>query len=157
MTSRLRGGGALLFVFVGVVSMACGGEAGQGPPEPVNDGGPPGDSPTAADVPTVPMTWMQLYATYFGPNTPGHCGKSVACHLQSQGGFMCGSTPDSCYKGLVTAFLVDPAHPTMSAIADPNQSPLSWFGGNMPQDMPVPNAQAKADVAAWVAAGAQEN
>jgi hypothetical protein len=134
-------------LLLAVILTGCSGGA-EGPP-PESDGG--------VDAPVTPMTWTELYGTYFGPSTPGHCGQSSACHQMSQGGFTCGTTADSCYKGMVAAFLIDPTHPTMSAIADPNQSPLVWFGGNMPRDNLASNAQAKIDVAAWVAAGAQEN
>jgi hypothetical protein len=144
-------GAALL---AGMILVGCsGGDGGVPPPEP--DGG---GTDAAEDVPSTLMTWTELYAAYFGPSTPGHCGSSSSCHLTSRAGFLCGTTADSCYKGLVAAALVDPAHPTMSPIADPNQSPLAWFGaGNMPQDNPVGNTRAQKDIAAWVAAGAQEN
>jgi hypothetical protein len=143
---------ALLGGTLAILLAACSGGVDSPPPDA--DAGQL-DAPPVADAP--PMTWSQLYAAYFGPSTPGHCSESSSCHLMSQGGFMCGTTPDSCYKGMVAAALVDPAHPTMSALADPNLSPLAWFGGNMPRDMPGANAEAARDVAAWVAAGAQEN
>jgi hypothetical protein len=44
-----------------------------------------------------------------------------------------------------------------SALADPNQSVLSWLGGNMPPSGPKTDDKAAADLAAWAAAGAPNN
>lgn len=101
----------------------------------------------------APGTWTALYAGYFGPGTPGHCG-NAGCHALSQSGFQCGPSAASCYAGLVAANLVNPSTPTTSAIADPNQSPLAWFGGNMPRDNALANTQAAAAVSHWVMLGA---
>jgi hypothetical protein len=54
----------------------------------------------------------------------------------------------------VSAGYIDTGSPSSSALADPNQSCLSWFGGNMPGGS---NSKAKTDITAWVMAGAQNN
>jgi hypothetical protein len=52
-------------------------------------------------------TWPNLYACYFGPNGQATCAGQNACHgsFDDPGGslgFVCGDTPDSCYKGFTT-------------------------------------------------------
>jgi hypothetical protein len=42
-------------------------------------------------------------------------------------------------------------------LADPNQSCLSWLGGNMPPGGPGSNATASSQLKAWAAAGAPNN
>ena len=104
-----------------------------------------------------PVTWTSLYATYFGPNTPGHCG-NTSCHKTTNTGFKCGTTKATCYSGLVAAGLVNATTPSKSTIVDPALSPLAWInGGPMPKDNAVPNAAAKAALQAWVALGAPNN
>ncbi len=46
---------------------------------------------------------------------------------------------------------------TSSALADPNQSCLSWLGGNMPPNGPSSNSAATSALSAWAAAGALNN
>jgi hypothetical protein len=46
---------------------------------------------------------------------------------------------------------------TNAPLADPNQSCLSWLGGNMPPTGPSSNSAASADLATWAAAGAPNN
>jgi hypothetical protein len=107
-----------------------------------------------------PPTYTDLYAKYFGPGTPGHCGNSN-CHLGTPvvHVWICGSTRDTCHAGMVKVGLIKPSDPTHSLIIDPLNSPLSWFNPNgpMPKDNPGPNPAAMQDIAAWVAAGAQDN
>ena len=42
-------------------------------------------------------------------------------------------------------------------LADPNQSVLSWLGGNMPPSGPSSNSAATAALNSWAAAGAPNN
>jgi hypothetical protein len=100
-------------------------------------------------------TWTEIYAGYFGPSGIGHCGNS-GCHASSRGGFKCGTTQATCYSGLVAAALVNTSSPSSSTLIDPQQSPLSWYGGNMPGSATT-NAKAVSDIDAWVKAGAQNN
>jgi len=100
-------------------------------------------------------TWTLIYTTYFGAGTPGHCGNS-GCHLSTLKGFKCGSDKTTCYNGLANAGYISAATPTMSPIADPQQSVLTWFGGNMPPGGGA-SAAAKKDITAWVADGAKNN
>jgi hypothetical protein len=107
-------------------------------------------------------TWTSLYANYFGPNTPGHCGNSY-CHRDSgsSGGkdLVCGTTQAACYKGLVSSGLVSTTSPSTSSLGVPTTSPLSWYGhgGKMPDDNRMTNAAAAAAVTAWLNAGAKNN
>lgn len=109
-----------------------------------------------ADVHVQTPTWSSLYAQFFGPGTPGHCGDS-GCHASARGGFACGTTKASCYAGLVASGLVDAQAPASSPLGDRDTSPLAWFGGGMPADRPTPNPTAAAAVTAWLAAGAHQN
>lgn len=123
------------------------------------DGGAPestGDATTGTGTLAAP-TWTELYNSYFGPGTPGHCSGTGGCHTNSRGGFKCGTNKNDCYSGLVAAGLVDPSNPTQSPLANENESPLVWLGGGMPLDNPEANPAAAAAVKAWVAAGAKNN
>lgn len=111
-------------------------------------GGGTDSGPTGGGAPT----WSTIYATYFASGTPGHCGNS-GCHLNSLKGFKCGSDKTTCYNGLVTAGYVSG---TSSALSDPKQSCLTWFGGNMPPGGGSSSAAQK-DITAWVADGAKNN
>lgn len=69
-------------------------------------------------------------------------------------------TKGECYAGMTMVGLIDPSDPAHSPIASPTLSPLVWInplGGNMPFDSPAENASARKDIAAWVAAGAQND
>ena len=103
-------------------------------------------------------TWSALYAGYFGPGTVGHCG-NVGCHAATQAGFKCGASATTCYNGLVNKGLINPQNPSQSIFANPQLTPLSWFGGAgpMPKDQAGPNAAAAQAVTAWVAAGVPNN
>ncbi|MES1179279.1 MAG: hypothetical protein ABUL62_33495 [Myxococcales bacterium] len=121
-----------------------------------------GSSPDKpADPPGSPApTYSELYASYFAAGTPGHCA-TAGCHADpGHTVWLCGSTKGDCYAGMVTVALIDPADPTHSSIADAHRSPLVWFnpsGGNMPFDAQVANNAGRDAIAAWVAAGAQDD
>ena len=126
--------------------------------------GMPQNAPAPAPVGVAPPptakglapTWTQVYDQFFGPGTPGHCSGVRGCHVTIRGGFTCGNNKTECFAGLVQAGLVTPADGTHSPLGVAATSPLAWFGGGMPLDEAVPNAKARAAVAAWVAAGATE-
>ena len=107
--------------------------------------------------------WSYIYATYFGPGTPGHCG-DARCHAHPRGGFEC-ATKDGCYLSLTgtnpnfATPLVDTKNWANSALVDPAQSPLIWFNasGTMPFDNAVPNSAATAEIGAWISAGARND
>jgi hypothetical protein len=132
-----------------------------GNPLPVPDAGAPdaADSGVAVDASGPAPTWTQLYAQYFGPNTPGHCSGTGGCHTNIRGGFKCGTTKATCYTGLLQAGLITPGAATgaQSPLGIVGQSPLAWFGGGMPLDNDAPNPQAAAAVKAWLTAGAQND
>jgi hypothetical protein len=111
----------------------------------------------ASDGTGAADTWTYVYTTYFGRGTPGHCG-NAGCHQKIQSGFMCGTTKDTCYNGLVAKRLIGTKEATQPLV-DPKLTPLAWFdtNGAMPQDDAVPNAAAVKDVQAWVAAGAKND
>lgn len=124
---------------------ACGSPDNAPPPEP--DLGPA-------------LTYTELFAQYFAPGTPGHCATG-GCHADpGHNVWLCGTTKDSCYTGMVNVGLVNPAKPQASMIADPTLSPLTWIdptGGNMPYDAMGKNPAGRDAIRAWVAAGAQNN
>jgi hypothetical protein len=56
--------------------------------------------------------------------------------------------------------LIDPEHPDRSTLIDPARSPVTWFnprGGTMPLDAQRANEEARAAIAAWIAAGARND
>lgn len=148
-------------VFIGTSSnqlVVYGLKAGNPPPADVDAG--PAPTPDAGPTPPADAgpspstaTWSTIYGDLFGPNTPGHCGNS-GCHQTIKGGFLCGTSADTCYQGMVTAGFLTPDDPTHSPIIDPNNSPLAWFNGGMPLDNSDPNDAAAAELTAWIQAGA---
>ena len=60
---------------------------------------------------------------------------------------------------MVSAGLIDTATPASSEIADPTNTPLSWFGqgGGMPADETQNLPAGVAAIQAWIAAGASSN
>jgi mono/diheme cytochrome c family protein len=91
---------------------------------------------STADAPT----WTQVYSEYLALGTTGNC---AGCH----GGY--GSAKAGYAKGGGAAW------------AKLGSSRLTWYGGDMPPGGPGPNdpqgAKARADMDAWLAAGAQVN
>jgi hypothetical protein len=128
-----------------------------GPPPPANSD--LASPPSPADFGPA-LTYTQLFAQYFAPGTPGHCA-TAGCHADpGHNVWLCGTSKDTCYPGMVSVGLVNPTHPQQSMIADPTLSPLTWIdpaGGNMPFDAPGPNPAGADAIRAWVAAGAQNN
>jgi hypothetical protein len=106
---------------------------------------------------TAAPTFAELYDTYFAKGTPGHCATS-GCHDDpGHNVWLCGTTAEACYSGMIGVGLIDPTDPTHSEIADPKLSPLTWVnsaGGTMPLDAQGDNAEGRAAIEAWVAAGA---
>jgi hypothetical protein len=78
--------------------------------------------------------------------TVGDCADS-GCHGQM--GSASGAYSWLSNKGYISG--------TSSALVDPNQSCLTWFGGSMPRGGPSSEPQAVTDMKAWAAAGAQNN
>jgi hypothetical protein len=101
-------------------------------------------------------TFTEVYNDLLGPGSLGHCGDS-GCHSSTRGGFLCGATKASCYRGLSNAGLIDPTNGAASKLGKVGDSPLSWFGGSMPVDDPSANAAAAAQITSWLSAGAQNN
>lgn len=132
-----------------------------GNPQPVTDAGVPDAADADADAPSVDaganVTWTQVYDTYLGPGTPGHCSGTGGCHTNTRGGFKCGTNKADCYTGLVNAGLITPGNPAQSPLGIVGQSPLVWLGGGMPLDNGAANAAAAAAVQSWVNAGANNN
>ncbi len=87
-------------------------------------------------------TWTELYTMYFADGTQGSCA-NVLCHFQMNG-------PAASYQWLLT-------QPQCSPAGSPPLACLTCYGGgNMPKFCPF-TQQACKDVAAWAAAGAQNN
>jgi hypothetical protein len=100
---------------------------------------------TSTTLPTGP-TWTTLFDTYLAPGTVGNCAAS-GCHQQF-------TRPGDAYSYLWGNGYING---TSSALVDPTQSCLSWFGGTMPPSGPASAGNGVADFNAWVAAGALNN
>ena len=88
-------------------------------------------------------TWTAIFDAYLASGAEGHC---VSCHNQT-------STPPAAYAWLTSKGYINGASSTIAA----GGSCLTWFGGNMPPGGPPSDANASADMQAWVGAGAQDN
>jgi hypothetical protein len=100
-------------------------------------------------------TWTEIYTAYFAARSLGSCANR-GCHDTLRRGFQCGTTSDQCYDGLVAARLLDTKNPQASMLVSTDTSPLSWISrrGTMPGGT---SAKARADITAWVNAGALKN
>ena len=101
----------------------------------------PQDSGTQTQ--TAP-TWTQVFNSYLAGGTKGRCS---SCHSE-------GSSKSNLYSWLKSRGYISG---TSSALVDPNQSCLSWYGGNMPTNGPSSWSAAVTDMNAWAAAGALNN
>jgi hypothetical protein len=120
-------------------------------PDAGGGGGPPDLEP--------PPSYTTLFDTLFDVGTPGHCA-TAGCHADpGHPVWLCGTTKERCYQGMVGAGLVSTTDPMRSLIADPANSPLSWINPNgpMPFDGAGPNPTARAMIVEWVAAGAHDD
>lgn len=100
-----------------------------------------------ASPPSAPPTWGALFADYFGPGSPGSCGRASRCHAEDM------RDAASAYAWLSRRGYIDG---TRSALVSPTNSCLRWFGGNMPPQG-QPAVDATRDLQAWVAAGAPDD
>lgn len=180
-TGSLQGGQQLTLATVSA-SGAASGASGSG-----NGGSGSGSSGGVAATPT----WTYLYDTYFGQTTSGDggtsyavasCGLAISCHqlagdpgattMPPKSGFVCGTTADECYQGLLNA-----TPPLVSAsdagTAEPTMAPLYqalWNGttpGNCAEGMCKNNMPFTlvyqfspsdlALIALWIQNGAQNN
>jgi hypothetical protein len=119
---------------------------------PARINGDAGPEPILGPAPS----YASLFTNYFAAGTHGHCA-DAGCHNDPKHHvWICGTTPASCYQGMVGATLISRTDPTHSLIADPENSPLSWVNpiGPMPFDAPGPFPEARQAILAWVAAGA---
>lgn len=105
----------------------------------------PASPPVQAPIP--PPTWSAMFAAYFGPGSPGSCGRSGRCHADEM------RDARSAYDWLTRRGYIDG---TRSALVSPGNSCLRWFGGNMPPKA-TPADDATRDLQAWVAAGAPDD
>lgn len=137
---------------VGLVLVGCNGiRAADINPDAGGAGGPPDLAPAPS--------FAQIYTSLFAVGTPGHCAMA-GCHGDpGHHVWLCGTTKESCYRGLVGGGLVSPADPTRSLIADPANSPLSWINPNGPMPFMAtgPNPTARDAIVEWVAAGAHDD
>jgi hypothetical protein len=88
-------------------------------------------------------TWTAIFDAYLASGAEGHC---VSCHNQA-------SSPTASYAWLKSKGYISGTTSTIAA----GGSCLTWFGGNMPPGGPASDANASADMQAWVVAGAQDN
>jgi hypothetical protein len=149
-------------------SSGSGGSSGTGGTGGTDAGVPPTLTCATVDGGAAqPTSWSYVYNTYFAGTTTGatagHCSE---CHGSLLAGFACGADKDSCYTGLVSAGQVTPADAGSSPMADPERSPLAWFGrptappgvlAFMPTDLVVRNPPAVAALCGWVQAGARDD
>ena len=61
------------------------------------------------------------------------------------------------FSRFLVAFRSCTSNPSASVLIDQQQSPLSWYGGNMPTNGPSSWSAAVTDMNAWAAAGALNN
>jgi hypothetical protein len=115
-------------------------------------------TPLAGEEVAGAPTYAALYRDFFAVGKPGHCAAS-ACHGEPGNVWLCGGDAHTCYRGMVEAGLIDPAHPRQSALADTTQSPLSWINpvGDMPFDSAGPFPVGRDAILAWIAAGALDD
>ena len=106
----------------------------------------PADAKTGVEAPPTVQaaTWSQLFDRYLAVGTQGACGRAGGCHASEM------RDATSAYAWLSQRGYISG---TDSALVNPRNSCLRWFGGNMP-----PRGHDDADAAqalsAWVAAGA---
>jgi hypothetical protein len=140
-------------IVVGLLA-GCGGAVVRVPSAPIATvtAAPPSTPPLAAaeampaSPPAPPPTWSAIFAAYFGPDSPGSCGRASRCHAEEM------RDATSAYDWLARRGYIDG---TRSALVSPN-SCLRWFGGNMPPQA-RPAEDATRDLQAWVAAGALDD
>lgn len=139
---------------------ACGGEGGTDNPAPDAPPTPTPDAPAACNPASPAPTYTELYEKYFAAGKPGHCA-TAGCHSDpSHTVWLCGSTKDSCYAGMVGQGLINMTNPIASVIGDPKRSPIRWVntqGGSMPQDTTGGFPEGRDAIIAWVGACAQNN
>jgi hypothetical protein len=139
-----------------------------------------GGSGSAAPEGGSAATWSNIYAQYIAPMSTGGCGFTPgACHqaamdsgatLMPKSGFVCGTSKQSCYMGMLNA--TPPLVSTGTAFAaDPTKAPLYmalWqgddagsptvFADNMPLTMNYSfGASDLALIAQWIKDGAPNN
>lgn len=140
-----------LVTVVIALAAACGSSSNQLMPDAAAFCDPP---------PAVAPTYTQLFTRYFAPGTPGHCADNNCHNGAAFNTWLCGNTPDSCFRGMANmAGLINATNPSASLIADERSSPLSWINprGFMPFDNVGAFPEGCAAIKAWVAAGAQNN
>lgn len=145
----------LILASTALLISACGSNAPPAARAVRDSGAPLTEQKCTPPTDGVAPTYTELYTKYFATGTPGHCA-TARCHANP--GFdvwLCGDSKSSCYAGMVSVGLVDPADPVHSLIGDERRSPLSWInpaGGNMPFDHTGEFPEGRDAVLAWVAA-----
>ena len=127
----------------GVGDAGGSGSEGGPPPPPAKDGGVSPPPPPPPPPPPGAPTWTDIHNKYL-VSSLGHCQD---CHSSF-------SSPSGSYSYLRGKGYING---TTSPLVDPNQSCLTWYGGNMPKNATGPQPQAVADMNAWAAAGAKNN
>jgi hypothetical protein len=157
----------LFTLFALVACSACGAAAGE-PAEPADPTAPVPPDATPTNSPAAPCTpptegnaptYTELFDQYFAVGKPGHCA-TAGCHADpGHNVWLCGTTKDSCYAGMVQIGLVNPTNPIASLIGDATKSPVAWVNptGPMPFDAAGPFPPGRDAILAWVAACAQNN
>ena len=108
------------------------------------DAGSTNTTQDSGSTQTTAPTWTAIFNSYLAGSTKGRCS---SCHSQ-------GSSKSNLYSWLQGKGYISGKN---SALVDPNQSCLSWYGGNMPTNGPSSWSAAVNDMNAWAAAGALNN
>jgi hypothetical protein len=109
------------------------------------------NTPTGVSASGAP-TFSQLYTSYFATGTVGNCA-ATGCHPSD----MDNASDSYTYLANDTNKQYCGPPNCLASIANSCTSVLAWFNGSMPLNNPVPNTQAAAAVAAWVAAGSKND
>ena len=102
---------------------------------------------TPGPAPTTAPTFTQLYTNDFAPGAKIDCATGSGCHTEFQ-------TKDGGWNYLSTWGQVGS---TPVGLVTPKVSCLSWYGGAMPKSGTPCYADVMADIAAWAAAGGQND
>jgi hypothetical protein len=125
------------------------GDSGSKTGDGTSDGGPSGDHSGShggrdAGGGNTSSSWGKIFGNYLSAGKPGDCG---TCHNEM-------SSASAGYAWLSGKGYINGMS---SLLVDPNQSILSWYGGNMPPHGPTSLPDAKSDMDSWAAAGAENN
>ncbi|MGP6156622.1 MAG: hypothetical protein ACLPYS_03695 [Vulcanimicrobiaceae bacterium] len=114
--------------------------------------------------------WQDLYACYFGPSGVASCGsQGTACHgsadalgAETAPHFLCGTTSDTCWQGMINAMAVPDGGSTQPTGTLLYSVLRKTSGDSVLSTMPLGSTYAfpeaaVAQITAWIEQGAQNN